>query len=207
MDKGTLFIISAPSGAGKTSLVKALTGCLGGLVVSVSHTTREQRPGETHGQHYHFVDQKVFDEMVDNDAFLEHARVFGNSYGTSRHYLTDVLDSGRDVLLEIDWQGARQIRGGYPDSVSIFILPPSLQVLETRLQGRGQDSSDTINRRMQDSVAELSHYPEFDYLLINDDFDRALVELKSILIAARMRTGRQKRVLKTVLQQLLEDQC
>jgi guanylate kinase len=192
MQQGTLYIISAPSGAGKTSLVRALVEQMQGVEVSVSHTTRAMRPGETDGVHYHFVDEQRFLDMVGQAEFLEHARVFDNYYGTSQVAIEDRLRAGADVILEIDWQGAEQVRRLMPDSKSVFILPPSKATLEQRLRGRGQDSEEVIARRMQDAVNEMSHFPEYDYLVINDNFELALSELKSILMADRLRMVRQE---------------
>jgi len=192
MQQGTLYIISAPSGAGKTSLVRALVEQMQGVEVSVSHTTRTMRPGEADGVDYHFVDEQYFLGMVGRAEFLEHARVFDNYYGTSQAAIEDRLRAGVDVILEIDWQGAEQVRRLMPDSKSVFILPPSKATLEERLRGRGQDSEEVIARRMKDAVNEMSHFPEFDYLVINDDFELALSELKSILVADRLRMARQE---------------
>ena len=178
---GTLFVLSAPSGAGKSSLAKALVECTPGLAVSVSHTTRAPRPGERDGVHYHFVDRARFQAMVEAGEFLEHAQVFDNFYGTSRRAVEDLLAHGRHVLLDIDWQGARRIKALMPNTRTIFILPPSIAALEQRLRTRGQDSEATIARRMRDAVAELSHYPEFDHLVVNDDFARALGDLCAIV--------------------------
>jgi guanylate kinase len=191
MSKGTLFVVSAPSGAGKTSLVRALRAGLDGFTVSVSHTTRAQRPGEEHGRDYFFVDRPEFERMIEAGAFLEHARVFDNHYGTARATVAAALDEGRDVLLEIDWQGARQIRESMPGCVSIFVLPPSLAALEQRLKGRGQDRPETIARRMRDALSEMSHYDEYDYLVVNDEFAEALAELRAIVAAQRARTARR----------------
>jgi guanylate kinase len=187
-----LYVISAPSGAGKTSLVKALIEQLPRVEVSISHTTRVMRPGEEDGVHYHFVDQSRFLELADQAAFLEHAEVFGNYYGTSQQGVVDQLATGRDIILEIDWQGARQVRRLMPECLGIFIVPPSREVLEERLRGRGQDAEEVIAGRMQEAVSEMSHFPEFDYLVINDDFEQALDELKAIFIANRLIMRRQK---------------
>jgi len=203
MNTGKLYIISAPSGSGKTSLVRHLTADLDNLVVSVSHTTRKQRPGETHGRDYFFVPQDVFKAMLEQQGFLEYARVFDNYYGTARQTVMENLHAGKDVILEIDWQGARQIRKMQPECLSIFILPPSIQILEQRLRNRGQDSEQTITRRMQDAVAEMNHYDEYDYLLVNDVFDQALLQLKSIIVSERLRKNRQKPVLAALLAELL----
>ena len=188
---GTLFIVSAPSGAGKTSLVKALIDSTDGIQVSVSHTTRASRPGEEEGVHYHFVTKEAFEEKLASGDFLEHAQVFDNFYGTSKSAVLDLLDSGVDVILEIDWQGARQVREALPDNVGIFIAPPSHAALEERLRGRGQDSDEIIARRMRDAQSEMSHYDEYDFLVINDDFDTALNELRTLFLAHRMRRDHQ----------------
>ncbi len=203
MAKGTLFIVSAPSGAGKTSLLRRLREELPGLVISISHTTRPMRPGEVDGRDYYFVSQEEFERMLAQDAFLEHARVFGHYYGTARHQVVENLERGLDVILEIDWQGARQVRQKMPESRSIFILPPSRQVLEQRLRSRGQDSEEVIARRMGAARAEMAHYAEYDYLLVNDRFEQALSELKSIIVADRLRLPRQRDKLAGLLRNLL----
>ena len=204
MTKGTLYIISAPSGAGKTSLVHAVVERLPDLAVSVSHTTRNRRDGEVNGQDYHFVDEPRFQEMIDNDDFLEHARVFGNSYGTSRQHIQEQLLSGKDVILEIDWQGARQIRQLLSESRSIYVLPPSIQALRERLLRREQDSDDVIESRMREAVSEMRHYAEFDYIVINDDFEQAREELASIFICNRMRLEQQQQAHAELLADLLK---
>ncbi|MBL8259620.1 MAG: guanylate kinase [Candidatus Competibacteraceae bacterium] len=191
MPTGTLFIIAAPSGAGKTSLIKSLVDSTPDVAVSVSHTTRKPRPGERDGVHYHFVSVADFASMRDRGLFLEHARVFDHDYGTSRAAVSAQLESGLDVILEIDWQGARQARALLPESASIFILPPSVATLRQRLIGRGQDSAATIERRMAAALDELSHYAEFDYLVVNDRFPDALHALRAILVAERQRRDRQ----------------
>jgi guanylate kinase len=200
---GTLFIISAPSGAGKTSLVKALLDVTDDISVSVSHTTRPMRPGEQDGVDYHFTDVEAFKKMIDEDAFLENAQVFDNFYGTAQANIEEKLRAGEDVILEIDWQGAAQVRKIMPNCVSIFILPPSKEELAKRLAGRGTDSKEVIARRMRDAVNEISHYPEFDYLIVNDDFDMALVELQSVILARRMRYEVQSQRLADMLSDLL----
>jgi guanylate kinase len=189
---GTLFIVSAPSGAGKTSLVRALIDGATEIAVSVSHTTRPQRPGEQDGVNYHFVDAARFEAMIAEDAFLEHAQVFGNRYGTARETVTRELAAGRDVILEIDWQGARQVRRLMPAAVSIFILPPSNAELERRLRGRGTDEEETIRRRMNAAVAEMSHYHEYEFLVVNDDFARAVADLHAIVRSCRLRLPAQQ---------------
>lgn len=186
MNPGSLFVVSAPSGAGKTSLVKALVTSMDAVEVCVSHTTRSPRPGEKDGIHYHFTDHERFERMRERGEFLEQARVFDNAYGTARSSVRDILDRGYDAILEIDWQGARQIRARAPGCSSIFILPPSLEALEYRLTSRGQDSTEVVRRRMRDARNEMRHYGEFDYVLINDDFDTALDELKCIIRASRL---------------------
>lgn len=188
---GTLFVVSAPSGAGKTSLVKALVSNTPALCVSVSHTTRPQRPKEENGINYHFISKDEFNAMLDQNEFLEHAEVFGNLYGTASASVQTELNAGRDVVLEIDWQGANQVRRLRPDAVSIFILPPSKDVLKSRLERRGEDSSDVIDYRMNQAEEQLSHYIEFDFIVINDDFDTALSELTAIILSERLRTARQ----------------
>ena len=190
---GTLYVVSAPSGAGKTSLVRALLDSTGDeLVLSVSHTTRAPRPGEVDGGDYHFVDAEAFRRMIDVGAFLEHARVFDNYYGTARQGIEAQLAQGRDVILEIDWQGARQVRQALPESVGIFILPPSREALRERLCARGQDDEAVIARRMQDAVNEMSHYGEYDYLVINEVFDAARDELAAIIRCRRLRLACQR---------------
>ncbi len=203
MTSGTLFIISAPSGAGKTSLVKQLMIDMDNLQVSISSTTRKQRPGEIHAQDYYFVSMDEFKTMLSNQAFLEHAQVFDNFYGTARQTVESDLQAGKDVILEIDWQGAQQVKAALKDSISIFIFPPSIEVLQQRLENRGQDSEEIISKRMKSAVTEMSHYSEFDYLLINDDFNQALFELKSIVTARRLRTEKQQSKLDKFIQTLL----
>ncbi|MTD38250.1 guanylate kinase [Erwinia sp. CPCC 100877] len=207
MVQGTLYIVSAPSGAGKSSLIQALlkTQPLYDTQVSVSHTTRAARPGEVHGEHYFFTSREEFQQMIARDAFLEHAEVFDNYYGTSRETIEQVLATGVDIFLDIDWQGAQQIRNKMPQARSIFILPPSKEELDRRLRGRGQDSEEVISRRMALAVAEMSHYAEYDYLIVNDDFDTALNDLKTIIRAERLRMGRQKQRHDALITKLLAD--
>ena len=183
---GTLFVISAPSGAGKTSLVKALTESCDQLQVSISHTTRPMRPGEEDGVNYHFVSREEFLQRLEHDEFLEHAEVFGNLYGTSQRWLEQTLAEGFDLILEIDWQGAQQVRRLMPQAKSIFILPPTQEALRQRLNNRGQDSDEIIDKRMREAVSEMSHYVEYDYLVINDDFAHALIDLQSIFRANQL---------------------
>ena len=182
MTKGTLFIISAPSGAGKTSLVAEILKRVANIKASVSHTTRACRPGEQDGVNYFFVSKNQFQEMTKNADFLEHAEVFGNYYGTSERWVRDSLADGTDVILEIDWQGAEQTRQQFPSSKSIFILPPSIQALEVRLNNRGQDDSIVINQRVAAAKDEMSHYAEADYVMVNDDFKLAIDHLEKIIL-------------------------
>jgi len=200
---GSLFIVAAPSGAGKTSLVNALVDRQTEVCLSVSHTTRTSREGEVDGKDYFFVSQDEFAQMRDAGAFLESATVFDNSYGTSSESVLSQLKQGNDVILEIDWQGAEQVRRNYPDSLSIFILPPSKVALEQRLRGRGQDNEDIIARRMRDAENEMSHYIEFDYLIVNDDFDIALKDLTAVISARRHSLNVQKQVQAELLIELL----
>lgn len=202
--KGLLYIVSAPSGAGKTSLVKGLTDALNGVETSVSYTTRPRRDGEVEGVNYHFVDQATFDDMRARGDFLEHATVFGCSYGTSRAQVLGRLERGVDVILEIDWQGAAQVRRTLPAGVSIFILPPSRQTLEQRLTDRGLDTREVIDRRLREAVHEMSHYPDYDYLIVNDEFTEALENLAAIFVANRLSTRYQSVRLSSLIGGLLE---
>ncbi len=179
--KGKLFVITAPSGAGKTSLIKALLEDEPGLRLSTSYTTRKPRPGEQNGREYHFVDEPRFLAMRDRGEFLENAEVHGNRYGTSRKVITETLERGEDLILEIDWQGARQVRSLYPDCIGIFVLPPSIEELERRLRARGQDAESVIRQRLANAQAELTHAGEFKYAIINNDFNIARQELASIV--------------------------
>lgn len=201
--RGALYIVAAPSGAGKTSLVKALVQGLDNVAISVSTTTRKIRSGEVDGVDYHFVDKSAFEALIAQDQFIEHAQVFDNYYGTSRDEVETQLDKGVDVILEIDWQGAHQVRDRMPACCSIYVLPPSRPVLEQRLQKRGQDDQTLIDRRMRDAINEMVHYDEFDYVIINDDFDQALAELGAIFIARRLLLRNQQHNHKELLQQLL----
>ncbi len=187
--KGNLFILSAPSGAGKSTLYKALLKQDDQVRISVSHTTRAPREGEENGREYFFIDPDSFLDMIAEDAFFEHAQVFDNYYGTSKASIFTMLEQGLDVILEIDWQGARQVRHLYPDAIGIFILPPSLSALETRLKGRATDSEEVIQRRMAKAVDEMSHYDEYDFVIVNDDFDDALSQMASVFQAMRTKTA------------------
>ena len=201
--KGQLLIVSAPSGAGKTSLIKALMAQDKRVEVSVSHTTRPQRPGEVEGVNYFFISTEAFREMREAGAFFESAEVFGHFYGTSLTQLEARLSDGADVILEIDWQGAQQVRKLLPDSAWLFILPPSLEALESRLQARGQDAEDTIDIRMRAARDEMSHWDEADYLIINEQFDAALEALQALVRSLRLRTGQQQSALQDLIEDLL----
>lgn len=189
---GTLYIVSAPSGAGKTSLVKALLASDSAVRKSVSFTTRKPRPGEENGREYHFIETAEFEAMAARGAFLESALVHGNRYGTSREWVIERTARGQDIVLEIDWQGAAQVRRLHPQVVSVFILPPSLADLEARLRERAQDGDDTIRRRLAAAPGEIAHFEEFDYVIINDDFNRAALDLASIIRAERLKLSRQR---------------
>lgn len=184
---GQLYIIAAPSGAGKTSLVRALLQKTTGITLSISHTTRSPRPGEVNGVDYHFVDKAAFQTLIQSGDFLEHAQVFGNHYGTAKSAVMQQLASGLDVLLEIDWQGARQVRRLLPNTLSIFILPPSREALLSRLQHRQQDSAEVIAQRMAAADQEMIHYAEFDFIVMNDEFEQALADLQAIIRSQRLR--------------------
>jgi guanylate kinase len=188
---GTLYVISAPSGTGKTTLVKALVDSIPGIMVSISYTTRPRRPNEVHGVNYHFIDQNEFDHMIKHNDFLEHATVFGNSYGTSRGWVEKTIASGQDVILEIDWQGGQQIHTLLPNSTSIFILPPSVTELYQRLIKRNQDNPDIIRQRIADVRESTRHISEYHYIVINDDFSAALKDLQIIVQAGRLVQNRQ----------------
>jgi guanylate kinase len=200
---GRLYIVSAPSGAGKTSLVSALLEADSQVEVSVSHTTRAARPGEQDGVNYHFVAVEMFEALVAEGDFLEHAKVFDNYYGTSRVWLEQRLMAGQDVILEIDWQGAQQVRKIMPEALSVFILPPSKAALRARLEGRGQDSEEIIARRMSEAESESSHFNEYNYLIVNDDFEQARQALCTIFTANRLEVSRQTAKYKEVLAELL----
>lgn len=200
---GTLFIISAPSGAGKTSLLTKLVQEQTGIRTSVSHTTRERRPGEEDGINYHFTTVETFQQMTSKAAFLEQAEVFGNYYGTEEAWVDSQLSQNTDIILEIDWQGAQQVRKLKPEAVSIFILPPSKEALFERLNGRGQDSDEVINKRMAQAEKEMSHFLEYDYIVINDQFSEALEQLTAIFLSQRLRLENQKLKQDKLLNQLL----
>jgi len=205
MAAGILFIVSAPSGAGKTSLVNALLQREPALRLAVSYTTRSPRPGEENGVHYHFVSEERFLAMMGEGAFLEHAEVFGNRYGTAEATVREDLAQGRDLILEIDWQGARQVRERFPAAVSIFVLPPSAEALHERLCGRGQDSDAVIEVRMRAAREEISHYAEYDYLVVNDRFEPALEELACVTRAERLRRNHSQARLQPMLELLLAE--
>ncbi|PCJ13917.1 MAG: guanylate kinase [Gammaproteobacteria bacterium] len=200
---GTLYILSAPSGAGKTSLVSALLSDTDNIRVSISHTTRARREGEQDHINYHFVDRPQFQQMIAENAFLEHAEVFGNYYGTSKQWVADTLANNEDVILEIDWQGAQLIRQAMPETNSIFILPPSKQTLMERLQTRAQDDAKVIEQRLALASEEMSHYTDYDYVVINDDFNIALSELKAIVMARRLLQKHQTTTHQDLIQGLL----
>jgi guanylate kinase len=202
---GTLFVVAAPSGAGKSSLVNAVLAREPGIALSISFTSRAPRPGERHAQHYHFVDKAEFERMIAAGDFFEHALVHGDYKGTARQSVMPQLAAGKDVLLEIDWQGARQVREKVPDSVSVFILPPSRDALQTRMRNRGQDSEETIARRLAAAREEMSHHDEFDYVIVNDHFDAAAAELRSIFVAHRLRRPAQVRRHAALIRDLLAD--
>lgn len=204
--KGQLFVVAAPSGGGKTSLIKAVIQALDKVVVSVSYTTRAMRPGEIPEKDYFFVDDRTFARMLKAEEFLESAQVFNHQYGTSLVQINSNLVSGLDVILDIDWQGAQQIRAAFPDASTIFVMPPSLSVLEQRLLDRNQDKPEVIKHRMMEAQREMSHYPEFDYLIINDDFALAAEELKSIITANRLKINRKVRQHKKLLSLLLAEE-
>lgn len=205
MAKGNLFILSAPSGAGKSSLITALLkhDSSRTMQVSVSTTTRDARPGEVDGQHYHFVSKKSFEQQIKRGAFYEYAEVFGNYYGTSEQAIDDQLEQGIDVFLDIDWQGAQQVRMKKPEVTTIFIAPPSRKELENRLRGRGQDSEEVIADRMAQAQSECSHYQEFDYIIVNDDFDQATQDLITIVNNQRLKRSQQTIIHQDLFKDLL----
>lgn len=200
---GSLYTVSAPSGAGKTSLVRALVESAPNLCVSVSHTTRDKRPGEQEGVNYHFVSQDAFAAMASRGEFLEHAKVFNNFYGTSMAWVEQARSQGNDVILEIDWQGAHQVREKINDAISVFILPPSQEALRLRLTSRATDDQKVIEARMAEAKSEMSHYHESHYLLVNDDFDVALCEFEAIIAANRLRLEKQRRKHHSLVTRLL----
>ncbi len=202
--KANLFVVSAPSGAGKTSLLKQLIKELTNVQTAISHTTRSKRESEVDGKDYHFVTAEEFNSLIEQKAFHEYAIVFGNLYGTSKSSITEQINRGIDVILEIDWQGAGQIKEQIPKSCSIFILPPSRSALESRLKGRGQDDDSVINQRMSEAISEMSHYNEYDYLVINDDFSIAVEEIKAIIQAERQKLPIQQQKHAQMLSNLLE---
>ncbi|MDP1573724.1 MAG: guanylate kinase [Coxiellaceae bacterium] len=201
-----LLVIAAPSGAGKTSLVKALSQSIDSLCISVSHTTRAMRPGEVDGQDYFFIEHPTFDAMIADNTFLEYATVFGQHYGTSRSWVERQLANEIDVVLEIDWQGARQIKQLFPSAILVFILPPSMEALMDRLRNRKQDDAATIICRMQAAQDEMQHFGEFDYLVVNDQFDLALLDLQHIVRSGRLKTAVQKQKKAALLDNLLNKQ-
>ena len=203
MKQGRLFVIAAPSGAGKTSLVKALLESAPALRLSVSHTTRKRRDTEQEGREYRFVSVPEFEQLKDSGEFLEHARVFDNFYGTSRRFVAQQLDAGHDVVLEIDWQGAQQVRRAMPQCVSVFILPPSRAALAERLARRATDTPEVIARRLADAAGDMSHYGEFDYVVVNDDFARAVQDLKHVIAGQAQDLGRDRPQLAPLLKDLL----
>lgn len=191
MSRGNVYVVTAPSGAGKTTLVRALLAGDHKVQLSVSFTTRAPRTGEVHGKDYNFVSREEFERMIADGALLEHAEVFGNYYGTSQPWIESMLAQGQDILLEIDWQGAQQVRRLLPEAIGIFILPPSLSTLEDRLRGRGKDSEEVILRRLSAAREEISHVDEFDYVIINDHFEEAMRDIVAIVRAERLKLGRQ----------------
>jgi guanylate kinase len=191
MSKGNIFIVTAPSGAGKTTLVLALLAADANVQMSVSYTTRAPRTGEVHGQDYFFVERAEFEAMLQRGEFLESAEVYGNYYGTSQHWIEAALNSGKDILLEIDWQGAQQVRRIFPQAIGVFILPPSVEVLEERLRRRGKDSEEQISRRMQAAQAEIRHVDEFNYVIVNEHIDEAVRDLVGLVRAERLRLASQ----------------
>jgi guanylate kinase len=201
--QGNLFIVAAPSGAGKSSLVNAVLAQEPDVRLSVSYTTRAPRPTEQHSREYHFVERPVFEAMMAAGDFLECAEVYGNFYGTSRRWISQTLDSGLDVVLEIDWQGARQVRALFPQTMSVYLLPPSLRILEVRLRGRGQDSDEVIARRLAAAQEDMAHLIEFDYVIINNDFQEAAGDLRAILRASRLTGERQRTRHALLIQNLL----
>ena len=205
MMQGTLYIVAAPSGAGKSSIVNAVLQRVPDVALSISYTSRAARPGERHAQHYHFIGKDEFERMIAAGEFFEYALVHGDYKGTARQSVLPLLEKGLDVLLEIDWQGARQVRAQIPEAKGIFILPPSRQALETRMRSRGQDSEEVIARRLSAAREEMSHYREFDYVVVNEHFDQAVQEVTSIFTAQRLHVGRQSLQHRALIQHLLND--
>ncbi|HSW94425.1 MAG TPA: guanylate kinase [Gammaproteobacteria bacterium] len=201
-ERGSLYVISAPSGTGKTTLVKTLVDSLSNITVSISHTTRPKRPAEVHGVNYYFITDTEFRQMIEHDDFLEHATVFDCIYGTSRAWVEETLQRGMDVILEIDWQGAQQIKQLIPSCISIFILPPSLEALSQRLKQRNQDKADIIHKRLADAQETISHVSEYDYIVLNDHFETALNDLKTIVLAGRLVQLRQIKKLASLIKEL-----
>jgi guanylate kinase len=201
--RGTLYIVAAPSGAGKSSLVNAVLSRETGIALSISFTSRKARPGERHAQHYHFISKEEFETMIANGDFFEHALVHGDYKGTAKQSVEPQLAAGKDVLLEIDWQGARQVREKLPDAISIFILPPSKEALETRMRNRGQDSEQVIAQRLANAREEMSHYNEFDYVIVNEHFDAAVSELRAIFQAQRLKCPAQQERHSALIRHLL----
>ena len=201
--RGTLYIVAAPSGAGKSSLVNAVLSRETGIALSISFTSRKARPGERHAQHYHFISKEDFESMIARGDFFEHALVHGDYKGTAKQSVEPQLAAGKDVLLEIDWQGARQVREKLPDVISIFILPPSKEALETRMRNRGQDSEQVITQRLANAREEMSHYSEFDYVIVNEHFDAAVSELRAIFQAQRLKQDAQQQRYATLIGHLL----
>ena len=202
MQKGNIFIVAAPSGAGKTTLVSALLAADANVRLSVSFTTRAPRAGEVNGQDYHFVSRETFLGMIERSELLEHAEVYGNFYGTSEKWIRDQLATGQDILLEIDWQGAQQVRRLFPEAISIFILPPSLEVLEQRLRGRGKDAEDAIQVRLKSAQDEIRHVDEYDYAIVNQHIDESVHDIISIVRAARLRLENQSLKFGTLIAEL-----
>ncbi len=201
--RGTLYIVAAPSGAGKSSLVNAVLSRETGIALSISFTSRKARPGERHAQHYHFISKEDFEAMIAKGDFFEHALVHGDYKGTAKQSVEPQLAAGKDVLLEIDWQGARQVREKLPDVISIFILPPSKEALETRMRNRGQDTEQVITQRLANAREEMSHYSEFDYVIVNEHFDAAVSELRAIFQAQRLKQDAQQQRYEGLIKTLL----
>ncbi|MCZ6870450.1 MAG: guanylate kinase [Gammaproteobacteria bacterium] len=202
---GTLFVVSAPSGTGKTSIVRAALDRDAALTVSVSYTTRPQRGAEQNGRDYQFIDVPTFEHMLEQGEFLEHAEVFGHYYGTSGSWVRGQLDAGLDVVLEIDWHGAQQVRHALPESVAVFVLPPSRKALKERLKARGEDDRQVIEERLKSAISEMAHYVEYDYLIVNEDFDQAVERFLAVVVAQRQHIGSQQMLLAPLLRELLSE--